>query len=842
MQIRVTSGTEAREAAIPGAASRARTRAVSGMHTLLAGCLLAGSAAGQQFGPELPLTHHADNPRSVLAADLDGDGDRDVLSASLGDDKIAWYENEDGLGGFGPQQLITTLADGARAVVAADLDGDGDADVLSASKLDDEVAWYENLDGLGTFGPQQIVTAAAGGATSIFAADLDGDGDPDVLAAAFDGDEVLWCENASGTGSFGPPQVISTAVDAPHSVFAADLDGDGDPDALSASIFDDRIAWYENAGGTGSFGAQQLISTAADFPESIHAADLDGDGDSDVLSASDGDDKVAWYENTDGLGSFGFQKIITTGAEAAFAVTAADLDGDGDQDALSASIADDAITWYANTDGLGSFGPPVQVIADAVHYPQSVFAADLDGDGDQDALAASFSDGRVVWIENTGGAGTPWPLQTITTSAPGVRSVHSADLDGDGDPDVLSASYFDDRIAWYENAGAPGSFGAQQTIATTAEGAYEVFAADLDGDGDLDVLAASADDDQIAWYANQSGAGVFGPEQVVSSAADGAWSVFAADLDGDGDEDVLSASAYDQKVAWYENAGGPGVFGPQMIIEGSANGASSVFAADLDGDGDRDALSASTYDATVAWYENSDGQGGFGPRQVITLDASGAESVHAADLDGDGDRDVLSASTADHTVAWHENTDGLGAFGPRQILSNTAPGANSVTAADLDGDGFADVLACSALDDEVAWFANLHESLVADVAALPLSTGGLQQLTLSAGAERGLLPYLLLGSLSGTEPGFPIDGLVLPLNADAYTVSTLIAPNAPPLAGSFGTLNAQGKASASFTLAPGLPPTLIGLTLHHAYVVLELLPSLLQVAFASDPVPLALVP
>lgn len=75
---------------------------------------------------------------------------------------------------------------------------------------------------------------------------------------------------------------------------AADLDGDGDADLLSASRDDDKIAWYENQ-GTGTFSAQRVITTDADTASAVHAADLDGDGDPDVLSA--GGSEVAWYEN-----------------------------------------------------------------------------------------------------------------------------------------------------------------------------------------------------------------------------------------------------------------------------------------------------------------------------------------------------------------------------------------------------------------------------------------------------------------------------------------------------------------------------------------------------------------
>jgi len=80
------------------------------------------------------------------------------------------------------------------------------------------------------------------------------------------------------------------------SVFSIDLDGDSDNDVLSASELDGKIAWYENL-GSGNFGPQQVITTNASYAKSVFSIDLDGDGDNDVLSASSGDDKIAWYEN-----------------------------------------------------------------------------------------------------------------------------------------------------------------------------------------------------------------------------------------------------------------------------------------------------------------------------------------------------------------------------------------------------------------------------------------------------------------------------------------------------------------------------------------------------------------
>jgi hypothetical protein len=102
-------------------------------------------AGGVQFGPQQVIPTSSGSALSVYAADLDGDGDPDVLSASYSGNYLAWYENVDGLGEFGPQQVIPTWAPGAYSVFAADLDGDGDLDVLSASSRDDKIAWYENL-------------------------------------------------------------------------------------------------------------------------------------------------------------------------------------------------------------------------------------------------------------------------------------------------------------------------------------------------------------------------------------------------------------------------------------------------------------------------------------------------------------------------------------------------------------------------------------------------------------------------------------------------------------------------------------------------------------------------
>ena len=143
-------------------------------------------------------------------------------------------------------------------------------------------------------------------------------------------------------------------------------------------------------------------------------------------------------------------------------------------------------------------------------------------------------------------------------------------------------------------------------------------------------------------------------------------------------------------------------------------------------------------------------------------------------------------------------------------------------------------------DDNGSAYAFLLPTLTGTPAALSASTGGAQLLALDARLEHAGRPYLLLGSLSGTLPGVPLKGQVLPLVPDDYTVTSLLAPNVPPLAASFGLLDAQGRATAGFTLFSGLSPAVVGLEVHHAYVVLD--PVTAEVRLASNAAPLAIDP
>lgn len=362
---------------------------------------------------------------------------------------------------FGSQNIISATTEQPRTVFAKDLDGDNDADVLSTSGTGDKIVWFENTNGKGLFGPEQIILDSANLPYAAIASDLDGDGDQDIVAVVYYNYNLVWFENSDGAGSFGPPLIIATLT-GPTCVFAGDIDNDGDQDLVTGNYdTPDKVSWFRNTDGSGTFSSENIISGAVDGPMSVYASDLDGDGDLDVLSASFNDSKLAWYENTDGNGTFGTQHVISTIHFGGEDITTGDMDGDGDQDVVTASFTG-ALVWYENTDGNGAFSSFETIDPSNAGSTYTVFVADLDNDSDMDILSAFSNTDRVVWCKNWDSNGYMILQPDITSNVHEVNDVFAADIDGDGDLDALSASYGDHKIAWYENLTVVGLNASEQ--------------------------------------------------------------------------------------------------------------------------------------------------------------------------------------------------------------------------------------------------------------------------------------------------------------------------------------------------------------------------------------------
>jgi len=350
---------------------------------------------------------------------------------------------------------------------------------------------------------------------------------------------------------FGPQQVISTDALFPRKVAVGDMDGNGTLDVLSAARATNELAWYSNETGIGDFGSLRLISESSEN-NAIVPGDLDGDGDLDIVASSADGDIVFWQENIDGLGNFGSQQFIAT-LNGAFDIALADIDNDEDLDIISGSFVLQILNIHRNM-GDGTFSPPVQI---GHANGRGIATADLDLDNDLDIIVTATGSSSIVgWYENLDGLGTYSSYNSVgnVTVPSSTTDVFVKDIDQDGYPDIcISSNDSNFSLAWFRNINGSGDFSGFNIIESHDSNNGSVFLEDLDNDSDNDVLTTTNDNARVSWYENLDGLGNFGSQQTITTNAISARHVIAADLDNDGDMDVISASQNDNKIAWYEN-------------------------------------------------------------------------------------------------------------------------------------------------------------------------------------------------------------------------------------------------------------------------------------------------
>nr|WP_315255735.1 T9SS type A sorting domain-containing protein [uncultured Flavobacterium sp.] len=640
---------------------------------------------------------------SLYTVDFDNDGDLDILGSVY--NKFTLYKNTDGLGNFVVMQT-STLGTEALTVMPSDIDGDGNIDILcyynvyTTSPSKPKLVWFKN-DGSGKLGQEQVINDSYYDiitASLLVTDDLDGDGDQDIIIGYRDWSKITWLSNTDGKGTFSAPKTITILSGGVSSITTSDIDHDGDKDIISASANDKQVVWYKNLDGLGNFSDEIiLVSNAADT-NAVLVTDINNDGKADIVYTSK--NEIGWMSNTTGLGDFGSQQVITKKAFGVRSVITADIDGDGKKDLISASQDDDKVAWYKHIDGNGNFGRQL-AIACRVQNPSNVYPGDFDGDNDIDLLVNSKDDAKLAWIENVNGLGF-YGKQHIITESVEVGNItpvsYPVDIDGDGDLDI--ATLKTPVLFWYENDGL-GNFATEHIIDDTSSVSI-IRSKDIDGDGDMDLVCGVYNADKISWYKNLDSKGTFSSELIITDTGDDNGSLTSleiADMDGDNDMDII-ASSYNTDTHYYKNTNGLGDFVKEYMSVFSAMQA--VYPADIDGDGDNDIVGVSAFGGgsfdSVVWYENSNGKGNFSTikHDISTLTTHG-ESIHAADIDNDGDIDVLTASGHSQTsglLAWYEN-NGKGVFYERKTIheiSNYYIGLD-VNVADIDNDSDLDVLA-----------------------------------------------------------------------------------------------------------------------------------------------------
>jgi len=329
---------------------------------------------------------------------------------------------------------------------------------------------------------------------SIEAADLDDDGDIDLVAASINILTIYVMLN-DGYGRFRPAGTYMTGF-RPMGIELADIDQDDDVDIIAAVNDDAEIVTFLNNGGA-SF-TQSGNCPAGLGAASLCAVDFDGDGDLDVATGDYEADSISILIN-DGAGNYTLAYQKAAGDQPSD-IIACDLDGDNDLDLAVSNRSwrtARTISLYFN-DGNGLFGD--QVIYDAYGYPSGIACGDLDTDGDLDLVVCegNYSDGILVYMNDGGGNFDPY-VAYLVDQTPHDLSI--SDFDGDGHLDVASANYYYANVSIRLNNG-DGSL-ADQNQYHCGFMVYDMTSSDFNGDGAID-LATTSSSSEIVVLLNQS--------------------------------------------------------------------------------------------------------------------------------------------------------------------------------------------------------------------------------------------------------------------------------------------------------------------------------------------------
>ncbi len=639
----------------------------------------------------------------VEVADLDGDGDPDVVAITGGTtDTVGWYEN-DGTpldGGWSLHVIGTGFDEGSHLAVA-DLDRDGDLDVAATAGLEagGAVAVALNADGLGTSWTSETVDTSFTRAFWVVTGDIDGDGVADLAGSAFGDDDVLggvaWWRREPGDGTW-TRNVVAWPVPRAGAVALCDFDRDGDLDlaGTSSSGVLDSVAWWEN----GSWAARPVAAGLGAL--SLEAADLDRDGDCDLLYGALANDSAGWLENRDGVGDTWTVRPLPLVADGAFAFVPGDLDRDGDPDVALALATPGELAVFANLTIHRDAVFPDLVGLGLGGATRSLATGDLDGDGDDDLLGGSSSLPDLLWWENQGAAAS-WAKESIDDAFV-ARAVAVADLDDDLRNDAIAAGPA--GLHWWRSY--EGTW-TEYPLATDIASPGGVLVGDLDRDGDLDLVLASQTGG-VSWLENTRDAVDFPESDIATPFLADSKALALADLDRDGDLDLVVGML--AGISWYRNdLSSGGGFAAAASIAADLGQPRSVALGDFDRDGDLDVAAVEASDGTASWWANLAGDASaWGAAQPIAAGVDEPRVLVLADFDLDGDLDVAlgaeNGTTHASFAAWYENA-GFGLNWTAHTISTSALQPNALLAPDLDGDGDAD-LAFGGLAGAPVWLPN----------------------------------------------------------------------------------------------------------------------------------------
>lgn len=574
-----------------------------------------------------------DNPTQITVADLNNDSYMDIISANSFGLSLSVLINN-GNGTFAAKVDYATPFQ-SRSLIATDANGDGYLDLIAPTERDDSVSVFIN-NGDGTFA-DDVEYFTGDGPFGVTSADVDGDGDLDLITSNYASKTISVLPNL-GDGTFGSKTDYSTGEAGRH-LTSADLDGDGDADVIVAIISgasSGNIAVLKN-NGDGTFAARVDYSMpfGAFYP---NAQDVDGDGDIDILCANSAPGSSVALLKNNGNGTFAAKVDLVTGFST-FSVAAADLDGNGTIDLATGQSGTNQVTVKLNIvpPTVSSTTPTAQAI-DAttdgnitITFDQAMFADSINArtilvNGSQSGNhggSLSYNSGTYTATFNPTSDFVPGEKVSVVVTTRVQNSQRAA----------MSLPY----VFQFNTVLKGDLISSQNSKFFPGTKPYGVAHADFDDDGDLDMIFPNAEKDSITILSN-NGSGTFTTATTLFTGASTLPnSLSVADFDRDGDMDFVITQYLSNGISVYLNNGS---FSFTSTFYGAQSGTTTAVIGDYDGDGDLDIAVYNRMAISLSVFMNN-GDGTFASAANKSLFASSMNRIRTADIDNDGDLDLL---------------------------------------------------------------------------------------------------------------------------------------------------------------------------------------------------------
>ena len=635
-------------------------------------------------------------PASVAVADLNRDGKLDLVVGNRNGSTVTVLSGN-GNGTFRAPLTLGAGKDRYSAAVA-DVNGDGSLDVITTSVLKNTVT-IQLGNGDGTFGPGETVSVGPA-PTSVAVADLNGDGRPDLVTANSDGNTVSVLLG-NGDGTFSVQQTFRVGR-SPRAVVVANLTGDGIPDLVVANYNDDTVSVLVG-NGDGTFLPQEVLPVGA-RPYSLTVADVNGDGRPDILVANSASDTVSVLLNMGGNNNhvnFAPQTTFSTGQQP-FSVAVADLNGV--PDIVTANAASGTVSVLMGI-GNGTFQPARTYTVGS--RPYSAAIADVNGDGKPDVITTNYGGNSLSVLLNNGN-GTFGQQQTFARDLSPVQTI-VADVNGDGRPDLVTVSDHDSStgvlLAACNGTFVPALSGSGVGLSDTP------FLADFNGDAVPDTVVLDRSGN-ILYRAGLAGAAdTFAPPVILNPGRPAraitvlrigsTFAIAAADAHYD---PTLSTNQFVFTVSIY-TVMADGDISRRTAFSTTAL-PTSLTAADLTGNGVDDLMAANALDDSVTIAVQIS-PGRFAPPSIVATGIAPSD-ITVGDVNDDGLPDIIVSDQAsgDVTVLLNNPSHlfsqtlryraGTGLYGQSTTSGNLAISsfaqAVGLVAGDFSGNGRDDVV------------------------------------------------------------------------------------------------------------------------------------------------------